>query len=109
MDRVNTLIVCEDDREETEAIVVEERVNSVVVMISKHYSQLFTDNENRYGKKVIIYFGERLVKDYIKLPFGGERLNSGTSVEEFYEEEEDVWSGHICLFPRAKYEFIFYE
>jgi len=49
-----------------------------------------------------------LVKDYIKLPFGGERLNSGTSVEEFYEEE-DVWGGHICLFPLAKYEFLFYE
>jgi hypothetical protein len=106
---VNTLIVCEDEREETEAIVVEERANSVVVMISKYYAQVFTDNENRYGKKVVIYFGERLVKDYIKLPFGGERLNSGTSVEEFYDEEEAAWGGHNCLFPRAKYEFIFYE
>ena len=87
-------IICENDKEETECFHFEEKENSVIVVISVHYADLLSENERKYDKKSTIYFGEKLVKEYVRLPY-----------ENVYEDD-DEW-GKICLFPRAKYEFIF--
>ena len=46
----------------------------------------------RYKNKPNIYFGDKLVKKYVRLPY-----------ENIYEYDEEF--GNICLFPKAKYEF----
>jgi len=72
----------------------EEKENSAIVVISVYFSEFLIQNERKYDKKSTIYFGERLVKEYVRLPY-----------ENVYEDD-DEW-GKICLFPKAKYEFIF--
>jgi hypothetical protein len=95
MECVNIIIECEHEREETEIHAFEEKENSVIVMISTRYSNMFEENELKFKKQPVIYFGKRLVKEYVRLPY-----------ENVYEDDED-W-GKICLFPKAKYEFMFY-
>ena len=51
-------------------------------------------NERKYDKKSTIYFGEKLIKEYVRLPY-----------ENVYEDDEEL--GNICLFPQAKYELFF--
>lgn len=51
-------------------------------------------NERKYDKKSTIYFGEKLIKEYDRLPY-----------ENVYEDDEEL--GNICLFPQAKYELFF--
>jgi hypothetical protein len=47
-------------------------------------------NERKYDKKSTIYFGEKLVKEYIDLKY-----------KNVYEDD-DEW-GKICLFPKELY------
>ena len=56
--------------------------------------QFNSKNEILYNKKPTIYFGEKLVKEYIDLQY-----------KNVYEDDEQM--GNICLFPKAKYKLIF--
>ena len=87
-------IICENEKEETLCFHFEEKENSVIVVISVRYSDLLMENERKYEKKSTIYFGEKLVKEYVRLPY-----------ENVYEDDEEY--GSICLFPQAKYELFF--
>jgi len=89
-------IICENEKEETECSDFEEKENSVIVVISVYYSELLMQNERKYDKKSIIYFGERLVKEYVRLPY-----------QNLYDDEDDEGMGGVCLFPKAKYELFF--
>ena len=96
MDYIKIKIICENEKDETECFHFEEKEKekSVIVVISVRYSDLLRENERKYNKKSTIYFGERLVKEYVRLPY-----------KNVYEDDEE-W-GKICLFPRAKYELFF--
>ena len=96
MEYINVKIICEKeyDNDSTDVRVVEEKENSVIIMISLYHAHTFENHEMQYNKKPIIYFGNKLVKDYVRLPF-----------ENIYEDDEEF--GKICLFARAKYEFFF--
>jgi hypothetical protein len=97
MEDINIKIICEDenDNDDTDVRVLEKKENSVIIMISLMYAHIFENHERKYDKKPIIYFGSKLVKDYVRLPF-----------QNSYDDDDDDFGG-ICLFPRAKYEFIF--
>ena len=94
MDYVDIIIELENENEKTDVRVIEEKEKSVIILISIRYSDSIYENEMKYEKKPIIYFGNRLVKDYIRLPY-----------ENVYDDDEEL--GKICLFPRSKYEFVF--
>ena len=96
MEYINIKIICEKecDNDSTDVRVVEEKENSVIIMISLYHADFFGNYERQYNKKPTIYFGSKLVRDYVRLPF-----------ENIYEDDEEF--GKICLFARAKYEFFF--
>ena len=94
MKYIKIKIICENEKEETECTHFEEKENSAIVVISVYFSELLIQNERKYDKKSTIYFGEKLVKEYVRLPY-----------ENVYEDEEGM--GCVCLFPKAKYEFMF--
>jgi len=94
MDYIKIKIICENEKDETECFRFEEKENSVIIKISTYYAELLRENESKYNKKSTIYFGERLVKEYIKLPY-----------KNAYEYDQEM--GNICLFPQAKYELFF--
>lgn len=94
MERIKIIINCENEKEETDCYNFEEKENSVIAVIQVYYSDCLIENERKYGKKSTIYFGERLVKEYVRLPYQNE-----------YDDDEE-W-GKICLFPKAKYELFF--
>ncbi len=96
MEYINVKIICEKecDNDSTDVMVKEEKENSVIIMISLYHADFFENYERKYNKKPTIYFGSKLVKDYIRIPF-----------ENIYEDDEEY--GKICLFARAKYEFFF--
>lgn len=96
MDYIKIKIICENEKEETECSNFEEKENSVIVVISVYYSELLRENERKYDKKSTIYFGEKLVKEYVRLPY-----------QNLYDDEDEEGMGSVCLFPKAKYEFIF--
>ncbi len=93
---INIKIICEKecDNDSTDVRVIEEKENSVIIMISLCHAHFFEEHESRYNKKPTIYFGDKLVKDYVRMPF-----------QNVYEDDEEL--GKICLFARAKYEFFF--
>lgn len=62
-------------------------------MISFYYAHLFENHESKYEKKPTIYFGDKLLKDYIRL--------------ELKLDIDDYDFRGICLFALAKYQFIF--
>jgi len=86
MDYIKIKIICENEKDETECFRFEEKENSVIIKISTYYAELLRENESKYNKKSTIYFGEKLVKKYIKLPF-----------KNIYEDDKKM--GSICLFP----------
>lgn len=81
-------------KEETEVRIIEKKEKSVIIMMRIQYAHDIQENEIKYDKKVIIYFDNMLVKDYVRLPF-----------ENSYDEDDDGVA--ICLFPTAKYELFF--
>ena len=83
-----------DETKETECFQYEETDNSIIVKISTTYSYFLEDIEDS-GMIPEIHVGEKLVKEYKRLPY----KNS-----TFYDEDIGM---DICLFPQAKYEFTF--
>ena len=92
--RIDMIIEYEDEKEERDVKVFEEKENSVIVIIPSHCSRIIEEYYMKFEKPPTIYIGKRLVKDYEQLPY-----------ENRYEDDEE-W-GRICLFPQAKYEFMF--
>ena len=74
--------------------ILKKKKNSVIIKISTYYAELLRENESKYNKKSTIYFGERLVKEYVRLPY-----------KNVFDDDEEM--GSICLFPKAKYELFF--
>ena len=66
MDYIKIKIICENEKDETECFYFEEKKNSVIIKISTYYAELLRENESKYNKKSTIYFGERLVKEYVR-------------------------------------------
>lgn len=91
---IDMIIEYEDEKEERDVKVFEEKENSVIVIIPSHCSRIIEEYYMKFEKPPTIYIGKRLVKDYEQLPF-----------ENSYFDDEDF--GRICLFPKAKYEFMF--
>jgi len=94
MDYIKIKIICENEKDETECFHFEEKENSVIIKISTYYSELLRVNESKYNKKSTIYFGERLAKEYVRLPY-----------ENTFHNDNEL--GNICLFPKEKYELFF--
>lgn len=95
MDPIKIVITCESETDETECFNYSISDASAIVLISNYYSEVvLIENEHKYGKKPTIYFGDKLVKTYVQLPY-----------ENVYDD--DLEWGKICLFPKAKYEFTF--
>jgi hypothetical protein len=94
VDYINITIEFDNYKDETEVRFIEKKEQSVIIMISLGYAHYIEEYEMKYDKKVIIYFGNMLVKDYVRLPY-----------ENKYDDIDDGIP--ICLFPRAKYEFFF--
>jgi hypothetical protein len=92
--RIDMIIEYEDEKEERDIKVVEQKENSVIVIIPSHCSGIIEEYYMKFEKLPTIYIGKRLVMDYESLPY-----------ENSYFDDED-W-GKICLFPQAKYEFMF--
>jgi len=93
MDNTVELIVeLENEKIKFEARVFEKKENSVILFFGTQYARDIEDNELIYKNKPNIYFGDQLVKKYVRLPY-----------ENIYEYDEEY--GNICLFPKAKYEF----
>jgi len=89
---VELTVELENEKLNFEARIVEKKENSVILFFGLQYANDIEYNEMRYKNKPNIYFGEKLVKKYVRLPF-----------ENSYDDDEDF--GRICLFPKAKYEF----
>jgi len=93
MDNTVELIVeLENEKIKFDARIVEKKENSVIIFFGLQYADDIEYNEMRYKNKPNIYFGDKLVKKYVRLPY-----------ENIYEYDEEF--GNICLFPKAKYEF----
>jgi hypothetical protein len=91
---IDMIIEYEDEKEERNVKLFEEKENSVIVIIPSHCSGIIEEYYMKFEKPPTIYIGKRLVKDYESLPY-----------ENSYFDDEDF--GRICLFPQAKYEFMF--
>jgi hypothetical protein len=95
MDNILEIIVeLENEKIKFEAKIVEKKDNSVILFFGTQYARDIEDNELRYKNKPNIYFGDKLVKKYTRLPY-----------ENTYDYDDEY--GNICLFPKAKYEFYF--
>ena len=96
MDSIKITIICDNKKEETECykFEVDEKENSAIIVIPISCADFLMENEILYNKKSTIYFGEKLVKEYIDLQY-----------KNVYEDDEEM--GNICLFPKAKYKLIF--
>ena len=89
---VELTVELENEKINFEGRIVEKKENSVILFFGLQYADDIEYNEMIYKNKPNIYFGEKLVKKYVRLPF-----------ENSYDDDEDF--GKICLFPKAKYEF----
>lgn len=96
MDNIVEIIVeLEDEKLKFDGRVFEEKdEKSVIVFFSLRYAHDIENYESKNKNIPNIYFGEKLVKKCVRLPF-----------ENSYEDDEDF--GKICLFPKAKYELFF--
>ena len=95
---ISIKIICEKEcnNDETEVRVLEKRDDSAIIMLGLSYAHDFERHEREYEKKPTIYFGDKLVKDYVRLPF-----------QNVYQDDDEF--GKVCLFARAKYQFFFYR
>ena len=85
----------EDEKIKFEPRFIEKKNEySVIVLIGSNYGREIENYESKNKNIPNIYFGEKLVKKCIKLPF-----------ENTYDYDEEY--GNICLFPKTKYEFYF--
>jgi hypothetical protein len=91
---IDMIIEYEDEKEERDVKIFEVKENSIIVIIPSHCSGIIEEYFMKFEKLPTIYIGKRLVKDYEQLPH-----------ENSYFDDEDF--GRICLFPQAKYEFMF--
>ncbi len=91
---VKIIVELENEKLNFETRIVEKKENSVIVFFGAQYARDIENNELLYKNKPNIYFGDQLVKKYIKLPY-----------ENIYDYDDEY--GNICLFPKAKYEFYF--
>lgn len=91
---VEITVELENEKIKFDARIVEKKENSVILFFGMQYAEHIEYNELRHKNKPNIYFGDQLVKKYVRLPF-----------ENSYDDDEDF--GKICLFPKAKYEFYF--
>lgn len=92
---VEITLILEDEKLKFDGRVVEEKdTTSVIIFFSLRYANDIENYESKNKNIPNIYFGEKLVKKCIRLPF-----------ENSYDDDEDF--GKICLFPKAKYEFFF--
>lgn len=89
---IEIIVELENEKLKFEGRIVEKKENSVIVFFGLIYADDIEYNELRYKNKPNIYFGEQLVRKYLRLPF-----------ENSYDDDDDF--GRICLFPKAKYEF----
>ena len=89
---VEIIVELENEKIKFDARIVEKKENSVIIFFGLQYADDIEYNEMRYKNKPNIYFGDKLVKKYVRLPY-----------ENIYEYDEEF--GNICLFPKAKYEF----
>ena len=96
MESIKITVICDIRKEEIECYKfnIDEKENSVIIVISIRFADFLMENEILYNKKSTIYFGEKLVKEYIDLQY-----------KNVYEDDIDL--GNICLFPKAKYKLIF--
>jgi hypothetical protein len=92
--KIDMIIEYEDEKEERDVKVFEQKENSVIVIIPSHCSGIIEEHYMNFEKLPTIYIGKRLVTDYEQLPY-----------ENSYFDDDDF--GRICLFPQAKYEFMF--
>jgi hypothetical protein len=91
---IDMIIEDENNKEERKVKLCEKTENSVIVIIPLHCSCIIEEYYMKFEKPPFISIGKRLVQNYEILPF-----------ENSYFEDEDF--GMICLFPQAKYEFMF--
>ncbi len=82
------------NNDKIEVRVLEKTDESAIIMLGLCYADDFEYYERRYDKKPTIYFEDKLVKDYVRLPF-----------QNVYEDDDEF--GKVCLFARAKYQFFF--
>ena len=96
MESIKITIICDNRKEETECykFEVDDKENSAIIVIPISCADFLMENEILYNKKSTIYFGEKLVKEYVDLQY-----------KNVYEDDEEM--GNICLFPKAKYKLIF--
>jgi len=94
MESIKLIIICENKKEETKCYNFEIEENSAIILISISCADFLMENEILYNKKSTIYFGEKLVKEYIDLQY-----------KNVYEDDDEM--GNICLFPKAKFKLIF--
>ena len=92
MDNIVEIIVeLENEKLKFESRGIEKNdEKSVILFIGSNYGRDIEEYESKNKNIPNIYFGEKLVKKCVKLPF-----------ENYYDEEGE------CLFPKAKYEFFF--
>ncbi len=96
---VEITVQLEDEKLKFDGRIVEEKdTTSVIVFFSLSYAHDIENYESKNKNIPNIYFGEKLVKKCIRLPFENS-YNDGDSDDDF--------GGGICLFPKAKYEFFF--
>ena len=90
----NLFIDLEDgSKDNTFVDIIDENDEKYIVFMGIFEAQQIEDFERRFERKPKIYLRGKEVKDYKRLP-----------CQNVYEDDEEF--GQICLFPKAKYEFI---
>ena len=90
----NLFIDFEDgSKDATFVDIIDENNEKCIVFMGLFEAQQIEEFERRFERKPKIYLSEKEVKDYKRLP-----------CKNVYEDDEEF--GPICLFPKAKYEFI---
>lgn len=90
----NLFIDLEDgSKDNTFVDIIDENDEKYIVFMGIFEAQQIEDFERRFERKPKIYLRGKEVKDYKRLP-----------CQNVYEDDDEY--GQICLFPKAKYEFI---
>ena len=75
---VELTVELENEKINFEARVIEKKENSVILFFGMQYAEDIEYNELRHKNKPNIYFGDQLIKKYIRLQF-----------ENSYDDDED--------------------